>query len=69
MIGPAPDFVNSKYFVSEPDWHLEDGASEKEKKDLERFMNTEEYRSVLKELHPGMKNPWYCWDGEVREKK
>jgi hypothetical protein len=39
VIGPCPQFVNSPYFVDEPDnWHLKDGAPEEVKKEFEEFM-------------------------------
>ena len=38
-IGPAPNFLDSPYFVEEPgNWHLLPGAPEEVKKEFEEFM-------------------------------
>lgn len=69
MIGPAPEFVHSKFFkATDPDWHLESGASEAEKKELEEFMNGGSYPELWKERNPGMKNPYYTWSGKIVDK-
>ena len=65
MIGPAPKFTNSKYFVVKPEWHMKEGASAKEKKELEEFMNGGSYPGLWKHQYPEMKKPYYCWKGEV----
>jgi hypothetical protein len=39
MIGPMPEFMNSPFFVEEPDnWHLKPGAPEEVVKEFEEFM-------------------------------
>ena len=68
MIGPAPEFTRSKYFVVDPDWHMEPGASDKDKKALEEFMNGGDYPKLWKVRYPEMKNPYYTWSGEVIDK-
>ena len=68
MIGPAPEFTNSKYFVPKPDWHLEAGASEEDKRALEKYMNSEAFKPLWKAENPNMKNPYYTWDGKLIEK-
>lgn len=68
MIGPAPEFTHSKFFRATPDWHLENGASDEEKKQLEQFMNGGCYPELLKERNPNMKNPYYTWSGEIVDK-
>lgn len=70
MIGEAPRFTRSEFFVKDPEWHLEEGATEEEKRALEKFMNREDYGypEEWKEKHPEMKHPWYCWDGVIRDK-
>ena len=68
MIGPAPEFTHSKYFVSKPEWHMLPGASDKEKKELEEFMNGGDYPKLWKGRNPQMQNPYYTWSGEVVDK-
>lgn len=68
MIGPAPEFTGSKFFKAAPDWHLENGASDEEKKQLEQFMNGGCYPELWKERNPKMKNPYYTWSGEIVDK-
>lgn len=69
MIGPAPEFTHSKFFkATDPDWHLENGASETEKRELEEFMNGGSYPELWKERYPEMKKPYYCWNGEVEDR-
>lgn len=68
MIGPAPKFLESKYFKESPDWHLEEGATEAEKRELEEYMNGGALTKQYKREHPEMKNPWYCWDGTIIDK-
>ena len=44
----APKFINSSYFVEEPDnWHLKPGAPEEVQKEFDEFMK--EYDSKAKE--------------------
>lgn len=69
MIGPTPRFFDSKYFKQEPDWHLESGATNAEKKELEEYMNGGALTREYKRKHPEMKNPWYTWSGEIIDKK
>lgn len=68
MIGPAPEFTNSEYFVAKPEWHMEAGASDKEKKELEEFMNGGCYPELWKERNPKMKKPYYMWSGKIVDK-
>lgn len=68
MIGIAPEFTDSKYFVAEPEWHLKDGASSKDKADLEKFMNSGGYKRLWKDRYPKMTKPYYTWNGEVVDK-
>ncbi len=68
MIGPAPEFTGSKFFVVDPEWHLKEGASDKDKKDLEEFMNGGDYPKLWKHKYPEMKRPYYTWSGKVVDK-
>ena len=68
MIGPAPEFTQSKYFVKDPEWHLKEGASNEDKKALEEFMNGGSYPGLWKNRYPKMKKPYYTWSGEVIDK-
>lgn len=48
MSVPAPKFINSPYFVGEPDnWHLKPGAPEEVQKEFDEFMK--EYYDKAKE--------------------
>ena len=46
MIGPAPEFTDSKFFVAKPEWHMEPGAYDVEKMELEELMNGRGYPGV-----------------------
>lgn len=48
MIEPVPDFVDSKYFESETDWHLKDGADGQTKKEFEEYQNSEKLSALYK---------------------
>ena len=61
-----PKFMKSKFFVDEPQWHLKEGASEEDKRELEEWMNTGNYQLVID--YPKMKNPYYTWSGKVVDK-
>lgn len=65
MIGEAPKFTESKYFESDPTWRLTPEAPDKLKKEFESYMNN----SMIKRMYPNMKNPHYCWDGKIRDRK
>ena len=67
MIGPAPEFTDSEYFVVKPEWHLKEGASDADKKALEEFMNGGSYPGLWKGRYPEMKKPYYTWSGEIVE--
>ena len=48
MSVPAPKFIDSPYFVEEPDnWHLKPGAPEEVQKEFYEFM--EKYNSKAEE--------------------
>ena len=68
MIGPAPSFTESEYFEPDPVWHFRDGASEADKKALEKMMNTRLMASAYKEKYPEMKHPYYAWNGKIIDK-
>lgn len=68
MTGPAPSFTESEYFESKPDWHFREGASEADKKALEKMMNTRLMASAYKESYPKMRHPYYAWTGEIIDK-
>lgn len=41
MIGERPKFMDSPYFVPEPNnWHLKEGAPEEVQKEFKEFMET-----------------------------
>lgn len=67
-IGPAPKFVESKYFVAEPEWHLLPEATDKMKKKFEEYMNRPGPAEVYKRSYSDMKNPWYTWEGKIEDK-
>lgn len=69
MIGPAPEYTKSRYFISEPKWRLADGAPDKLKYEFEKDMNTKELTAVYKKSYPKMENPFYTWQGEIIDKK
>lgn len=68
MIGPAPEFTDSEYFVVKPEWHMEPGASDEDKRALEKFMNGGDYPKLWKRRYPQMRNPYYTWSGEIVDK-
>jgi len=68
MIGPSPEFTSSKYFVADPEWHMLPGASDKDKKELEEFMNGGGYPNIWKSENPNMKKPYYTWSGKIVDK-
>ena len=48
MSVPAPKFIDSSYFVEEPDnWHLKPGAPEEVQREFDEFM--EKYNSKAEE--------------------
>ena len=65
MIGPAPEFTNSKYFEHDPEWRMKPEAPKELKKEFEDYMNSS---TTLKKRYPNFKDPYVCWDGEVRER-
>ena len=68
MIGPVPDFFMSEYFEKKPEWHLKEGASESDKKELEEYMNDGAMKKRWKKMKPEMKKPYYTWYGEIVDK-
>ncbi len=68
MIGPAPEFTDSKFFVVKPEWHMEPGASDEDKRELEKFMNGGDYPKLWKSRNPQMKKPYYTWSGKIVDK-
>ena len=65
MIGDAPEFTKSKFFVPNPKWHLKPGASNEDKQALEEYMNPDP--DIIID-HPEMENPYYTWSGRVIDK-
>lgn len=50
MIGEAPKFIDSPYFVDEPgNWHLKPGAPEEVVKEFEAYMKAGEALQPTKE--------------------
>ena len=66
MTPAEPNFLKSKFFVAEPQWHLKSGASEEDKKELEEWMNSGNYQLIID--NPDMDNPYYTWSGKVIDK-
>lgn len=69
MIGAAPSYTKSKYFVSEPNWHISAEASDKLKELFERDMNKPNLTKIYKQSYPNVKNPFYTWEGKIIDKK
>jgi len=68
MIGEAPEFTYSKYFLAEPNWRLKPGVDEKTKEEFEIHMNRKVMQRVHKREHPEMNNPYYTWEGKIIDK-
>lgn len=69
MTERAPSIIRSKFFVSEPEWHMKDDAPDKMKKLFEKQMNDEKNKFIwMLEKYKEMKNPYICWNGEVIDK-
>lgn len=73
MIGSAPEFMNSKYYVPYDDEndvnnHMMPEASNDLKKAFEEYYNTPEHLSYYKEIYRDMENPYYSWEGKIIEK-
>ena len=63
-----PKFSKSKFFKTEPNWHLEKGASQEDKDEFEKYMNMGENYQLIVD-YPKMKNPYYTWSGKVIDKR
>lgn len=70
MTRSAPSIVKSKFFVSEPMWHMKDDAPDKMKELFEKQMNSEENRFIwMLKKYEDMENPYLRWNGEVIDRK
>ncbi len=65
MIEITPDFVDSEYFIAEPDWRLKKDAPERLKAEFEKYQNREKLSKLYKREFPDMVNPYYEWTGKI----
>ena len=69
MIGKAPIYANSKYFVGGTEWRLAEGAPQNLKDMFEEDMNADHLRKLYRLTYPEMENPYYTWEGKIVDKK
>lgn len=65
MIGEAPSFWGSQYFVMKPKFRLTEDAPEEMKKEFEEFFVDWD---LGQSEHPEMETPTYIWNGTIVDK-
>ena len=69
MIGEAPKYTMSRFFMSEPTWHLLKEAPKELKIQFELDMNEPQLTELYKKNYPRMNNPFYKWTGKIVDRK
>lgn len=65
MTCPAPEYM--KYFDNDKGC-IKDDAPDEIKEEYERCYNAPGREDILRIVHPELKHPYKCWNGEVIER-